>query len=57
MKSWFLIYYNGDMDRCTEHFKMDVSYYGLRVPTKSLIESHLGIDIHNNWSVSEVKEL
>lgn len=54
-KKWFLIYYNEDMDRCTETFEMDVSKYGVPTPTKQLIQKHLNIDIYNNWTVSEIK--
>lgn len=53
MKSWFLVYYNGDMDRCTEHFDMLVP--DNTSPTKSMIQNHLGIDIGNNWSVEPVR--
>lgn len=53
---WFLVYYNEDMDRCTETFEMDTTYYGLSKPTKQLIEKHLKIDIYNNWTISQIKE-
>ena len=55
MKQWFLIYYNEDMDRCTKHFEMDVTPCGIPIPTKSMIQNLLGIDLYSNWTVSEIK--
>lgn len=52
MKNWFVIYYNGDMDRCTEHFEMEIK--AGQSPTKSQIENLLNIDLGNNWNIEEV---
>ena len=55
IKHWNVTFYDCDMDKVSMDFYLDVTPYGVPVPSKQMIEIELGEEIYNTWSVSEIK--